>query len=446
MDKMEILVSMAASSVLITMVLIIRIVFEKKVPPSLLYFLWLPVALRLLLPGMVTESPISMMNTGIWNAGSGFLAYNAFSKGLWEEREEGERKAKAGVLGNEIKASSSMEMIGEAEGEIKGTKQEKTNDTGLEGQLAAGVITNMGTDTIELKRHPAATFLGKLYETAVVVRLSGIGVFALIFLWKNLSFYGYLRATRKKWKEVNAGRRRISVFTAGNQLNSPCLFGLFPAVYIPKEAVAFQDKEEELTAYILEHELTHYRHGDHVWAFVRMLCLILNWYNPLVWIAARLSVRDGELACDAGCIKRMGEDRRYDYGEALITMIRPTCKKEQLFPYAAMMTIGKKFMKKRMDYIAQKRKNSGLAAAIMLSLSFLCAGCTFTGFSGEKKTEAADNTAATQTFSEVNLTAKYGGKAVVLKGGGLFTDRNRRSAKRILWYAEKMGAGSGRAS
>lgn len=99
-----------------------------------------------------------------------------------------------------------------------------------------------------------------------------------------------------------------------------------------------------------------------------------------------------------------------------------------------------------MDYIAQKRKNSGLAAAIMLSLSFLCAGCTFTGFSGEKKTEAADNTAATQTFSEVNLTAKYGGKAVVLKGGGLFTDRNRRSAKRILWYAEKMGAGSGRAS
>ena len=56
--------------------------------------------------------------------------------------------------------------------------------------------------------------------------------------------------------------------------------------------------------------MTHYRHLDHIWTLVRSLCLVLYWFHPLVWVAARLSMEDSELACDEGTFIRLGEEKR----------------------------------------------------------------------------------------------------------------------------------------
>ena len=58
------------SSLLIIGILIIRAVFQKKISPIFIYAIWLLVAFRLLLPGMLFFSPISVMNTRLWNMGS----------------------------------------------------------------------------------------------------------------------------------------------------------------------------------------------------------------------------------------------------------------------------------------------------------------------------------------------------------------------------------------
>ncbi|MCI8571841.1 MAG: hypothetical protein HFI43_10625, partial [Lachnospiraceae bacterium] len=68
------LVKITASSILILTVLMIRAVFQKKVNPLFLYPVWLVVALRLLLPGMLFFSPVSIMNTRLWDAGSRMIA------------------------------------------------------------------------------------------------------------------------------------------------------------------------------------------------------------------------------------------------------------------------------------------------------------------------------------------------------------------------------------
>lgn len=68
----------------------------------------------------------------------------------------------------------------------------------------------------------------------------------------------------------------------------------------------------------VEHEITHFRHGDHFWSALRSVCIALHWYNPLVWWAAILSRNDAELACDEGTIRRIGEDARAEYGRTLI--------------------------------------------------------------------------------------------------------------------------------
>ena len=68
-------------------------------------------------------------------------------------------------------------------------------------------------------------------------------------------------------------------------------FLLFNKIYVDKDL-------EEISDYIICHEACHYKHGDHIWALVRYLVLLLNWYNPVIWAAFILSGQDCELACD----------------------------------------------------------------------------------------------------------------------------------------------------
>ena len=421
------LVKIVASSILILAVLVVRAVFQKKVNPLFLYPIWLIVALRLLLPGMLFFSPLSIMNTGLWDAGSRMI------------RQENERQdtlykqQKFQAYYEKKEAEASVFLREGPEADVK-----EAAEKGAPGREAGQNTEREGnTETYELKQNRPATLFGKIRQGARMAWAIGMAFFTLTFGWRNLCFYRYLRRTRKKWADYPVGRRKIPVFTAGDKLASPCLFGLFPAVYVPASG------DEAALSMALEHEAVHYRHGDHIWAFVRILCLITNWYNPLVWVCAILSVRDGELACDAGCIRRLGEEKRSAYGEALIAMIRQTKKRESLFRYAAMMTSGKKFMAKRIESIAQSRKGSKVSLSAMVLILLFCAGCTYTGAGQSEETSEPSRTASTGTDAVLqeqtvledvgtgadkqknadpgsgavseNEQVRYSGKAVVLK-------------------------------
>ena len=51
-----------SSSGLILLVLLVRLLFKKKIPPCLRYALWLVVALRLLLPISISGTAVSILN------------------------------------------------------------------------------------------------------------------------------------------------------------------------------------------------------------------------------------------------------------------------------------------------------------------------------------------------------------------------------------------------
>ena len=115
-----------------------------------------------------------------------------------------------------------------------------------------------------------------------------MGVLALWFLMCNLRLSRRLLRSRR---ELEAGSHRLKVYMT-DAVESPCLYGLFrPAVYLSERAAA-DPAEAEL---VIAHELTHRRHGDHIWAAVRLLCLTAYWFDPFVWLAASLSKRDGDL-------------------------------------------------------------------------------------------------------------------------------------------------------
>ena len=83
----------------------------------------------------------------------------------------------------------------------------------------------------------------------------GVVVIGLWFTAQNLSFHVRLRKTRKGLP-VSGGRLRVYV---SPQVKTPCLFGLSAAVYLPPTRL-----DKDALAYILAHEETHYRHGDHL--------------------------------------------------------------------------------------------------------------------------------------------------------------------------------------
>lgn len=374
-------------SLLILAVLVIRAVFQKKISPVIVYALWLLVAVRVFWPGMIVTSPFSIMNTSLWqNVG------NVISKEESRQSKEYKMQQYQEYLEKLKRRSAELEQ-GAAE-------MEQRPETGQQQRIEQSFS---GSEAYEIFKHKSGenlTFFEKMRFFAVRIWSAGMIILTVVFIRRNLILYGYLKKTRKKFQEVYVGKRKITVFLSGNELPSPCLFGVFPAIYIPERCICAGENAGngfcELTAegkerlsFILEHELTHYRHGDFIWSLVRILCLIYVWYNPLVWLAAGLSARDSELACDRGCVKRLGKEKRIAYGEALLAMIISVREGGALLCHATMMTSDGKFMKKRIEKIVENRENSMIAAAAVMILSFFliltlfCAGTVFMGAADE---------------------------------------------------------------
>ena len=157
-------------------------------------------------------------------------------------------------------------------------------------------------------------------------------------------------------------------------VDTPCLFGLVrPAVYLTPGAAG----DDVTRQHSVAHELTHLRHGDHVWSLLRCVCLAVHWYDPLVWWAAVLSRRDAELACDDATIRRLGEEQRAAYGR---TLVRMTCRRPgNLLVTATTMTDGAGGIRERIRCIAKRPRTTVYTAVVLVLVVAAAAGCAFTG-------------------------------------------------------------------
>ena len=104
----------------------------------------------------------------------------------------------------------------------------------------------------------------------------GAGLTGTALAVSNLAFAVRLHRGRKRM-HLPPEFGRLPVYLMEG-LVSPCLFGLLrPAVYVNEMAL-----EKAHFVHILVHEQTHFRHGDHLWAVLRGVCLTGYWFNPLV--------------------------------------------------------------------------------------------------------------------------------------------------------------------
>lgn len=323
-----------ASSVLIAVIAALRFILRGKISLRLQYALWALVLIRLLVPVSFGVSSVSVMN-----AVPDALPETALSIGVPED---------AYATPERVTPESSIPASPESAG-MEENIQDSVSDRNAR-VVAWGVV-------------------------ALVVWLTGLAVVGLFLLIANLRFSFRLKSDRRK---TGISGYPLPVYVS-DVVETPCMFGLFqPAIYVTQEA---QENEKTLR-HVLEHEATHYRHGDHIWAILRGVCLALHWYNPLVWLAASLSMRDAELACDEGTIKRIGEESRGDYGRSLVGL---TCKRRTastLLITATTMAGSKKGIKERVMLIARKPKMALYHLAAVILVVTVAVGGTFTGAKG----------------------------------------------------------------
>lgn len=177
----------------------------------------------------------------------------------------------------------------------------------------------------------------ELHRLLMAIYLLGGLVTGIVLLASNLRFSYSLRRQREA---VSVKHTTLPTYVT-EKIDSPCLVGvIYPCIYVTP--VVYGD--EALLNYTLLHEACHFRRKDHIWSFLRCVCLCLHWYNPLVWVAAYLSKIDSELACDEAVVHKIGYENRFDYGRALIAV---TCGAAQLLPIAATAMIGNECIVKR---------------------------------------------------------------------------------------------------
>ncbi len=132
---------------------------------------------------------------------------------------------------------------------------------------------------------------------------------------------------------------------------------LRPRIYLPTTLSGDERR------YILLHEETHIRRGDHIWRLLAFLALSIHWFNPLVWCAFFLSERDMEMSCDEAVMCRMGTDLRAAYSASLLNL----ASGKKVFA-GAPLGFGEGSVKCRIQNIMRYKKTAALAAVPVLVL------------------------------------------------------------------------------
>ena len=330
------------STFLILVVLALRAALGKRMSARLRYGLWAVVLVRLLVPVQLFTSPIA---------------------GTWVVTEK--RTEHSVVQRPDVSAAPAGEVVGLP-------VADKTPGTAPAFPEAPSLP--------DAPEPPAAPDLTKAPAWLGWVWLAGSGLAALVLLVSNLRFFWRLRRERVPLEGADCP---LAVYAAAG-LPSPCLFGLVrPAVYATPDAVA----DPDMLRHVLAHGYTHYKHGDHIWSLLRCAALAVHWWNPLVWLAAFLSQRDAELACDEGALKRLGDGERAAYGGTLLALVTAKPRPGDLFRCATTMAGDKKSLKERITRIAQAPKRVLWAVVVAVAVTALACVCAF----GQAEPEPSDD-------------------------------------------------------
>lgn len=268
------------AGIAILLLMLVRRLLRKQLGNRAICFAWLMIAIRLL-------CPVSLPNPLI----------------------------------NEIRPSHTDEAIRPIAGQV----QRRITDLvqGLDSLRYRYDLNREGVVAQSISSVENAIYDGSFADIALCVYLVGAAAVACWFLYRNIRFRHMLKAGRvetlsgkveMQYHQLCVKRKvhPLPVYYT-DPLPSACLVGVFQ----PYIALPLTSRPNE-TIHVLDHEICHLKGWDHVWGVLRLLCCIVHWFNPLVWLATSLSMTDSELACDERVTKGLDENARREYANILV--------------------------------------------------------------------------------------------------------------------------------
>ena len=153
--------------------------------------------------------------------------------------------------------------------------------------------------------------------------------FGFVFLVSNIF---YLSLKIKKHKLDSSGFNTL-LFACKKQLGissditiivqdyikSPALVGLLkPKILLPIYAENISD---ESLQYIILHELSHYKRKDMMVNYILLMLQAVYWFNPFIWIIFKVIRQDMEVINDSYVLKRIGTQHSKNYARSLVEVL-----------------------------------------------------------------------------------------------------------------------------
>ena len=338
--------------------MILRKLFGSRVKSGAICVLWALVAIRLLIPVQLFGNVVNVTDYLTENV------INLQGRGITTEVQEKSYSVSDSQTGDDSQAGNGVYLAGRVQsgsGTQLDSNIQTANNAQSDGNIQTGssVMSDGNAQTgsyVWSASHVQSDNYMKIVNYMRVIWLTGMVVMFAVVVVSNLIFTGRLMSSRKL-----AGKSgRINIYKT-ETVDSACLYGVVrPAVYVNDNA---EDNE-----FIINHELTHYRHRDNWWALVRMLCVCIYWFNPLVWMAAHFHKEDCELFCDEAVVRNCSVSERQKYGEVLLNAATRHSGRLSDIYLLSEASSGYRELKKRIERIAGSRKTYKSAAFVLIMI------------------------------------------------------------------------------
>ncbi|HYE67040.1 MAG TPA: M56 family metallopeptidase, partial [Anaerovoracaceae bacterium] len=360
-NKVELLLNMTiGGTVTACLILLIKQLLKNKLTPKWHFYLWIILAVRLLIPGLPE---------------SNFSLQNAFPT-----------TQNITTVQNEVPNSSGL--------------ADSINSGYVEGNL----ILKFPAAGMEQQRPFSVP------EYRVNVLLAGWITGTVLMIGYLITAYWRFNRRSKKLPECRDAEilelfrecRNDSGIASDNLTlrsggTTPMLHGVMrPTILIP----GGYSKEE--LRFVLIHELCHYKHKDIIVNIICCAFLCVYWFNPIFWLCFYTIRRDIEILCDERVVEITGERKEYSR-----TLLKTALKRNQFLFGTTSMQNGEKEVAKRIKHIAYfKKPKLWISVIAILAVFVTGAICLTNSAENTVNLSVADHFV---TIPESWLGASFGG-------------------------------------
>lgn len=167
-------------------------------------------------------------------------------------------------------------------------------------------------------------------------------------------------------KELNAPQN-VSLWIS-SQAQEPMAAGFFS----PKVILPDCDFDKQQLCMIFRHELMHICRKDAWYQMVMTTAVSLHWFNPFVYLMAKQSLQELEIACDRSVIAERDEEFAGEYAQTILTTAKQMLRRNtESSAFASGFLGSAQKLKQRLEEILSPARKKGSAFLVFCAVGTL---------------------------------------------------------------------------